>query len=97
MTLPNTSSGYGWQCPSCKTWIPMGQSHACGGYGSQYYTYQPYIDPAVLERITKALESIASQLTSCALDSATYERDGLLFCKTCGSGMGAVEEEPPSQ
>jgi len=95
MTLP-TSSGYGWQCPSCKQWIPMGQSHACSGYGSQYYTYQPYIDPAVLERIAKSLEEIASQLTKRAIDSATYERDGLLFCKTCGGGLGAVEDEPPS-
>jgi len=35
--------------------------------------------------------------TQRALDSATYERDGLLFCKNCGSGMGAVEDEPLSQ
>ena len=72
MTIPNTSSGYGWQCPSCKTWVPAGQLHACSGYGSQYYTYQPYIDPAVLERIAKALESIASQLTN--RQPATFKR-----------------------
>lgn len=67
MTLPQT--GYsGWQCPSCKQWIPMGQSHACTSYSPQYYTYQPYIDPAVLERIAKALETIATQLTMRATD-----------------------------
>jgi hypothetical protein len=89
MSFPNIISGYAWQCPSCKTWFPTGQSHACGG------TYQPYIDPSVLERIAKALEEIASQLTQRSLDAATYERDGLLFCKTCGSGMGAVEDATP--
>lgn len=99
MTLPNTSSGYGWQCPSCKTWVPAGQSHACASYQypQTYGYYSQWIDPAMLERIAKSLEEIASQLTKRALDSATYERDGLLFCKTCGSGMGAVEDEPPSQ
>jgi hypothetical protein len=80
MTLPNTSSVYGWQCPSCKTWVPAGQSHACGGYypQQQYYTYQPYIDPAVLERIAKALEAIASQLTKRASDDGNVSEDSVV-------------------
>ena len=60
-----------WQCSNCKQWFSYNQSHACGSYQfpqTQYYTYQPYIDPAVLERIAKALETIASQLTKRAID-----------------------------
>ena len=63
-----------WQCSGCKQWIPYNQSHVCGSYQfpqQQYYTYQPYIDPSVLERIAKALEEIASQLTPLAPDTAT--------------------------
>lgn len=34
MSLSNTNSGSGWQCPSCKTWIPAGEFHACNGFMS---------------------------------------------------------------
>jgi len=60
-----------WQCSGCKQWIPYNQSHVCGSYQypqQQYYTYQSHIDPIVLERIAKALEAIASQLTKRAVD-----------------------------
>lgn len=71
MTVPtNTGNYYSnmWQCPSCRTWIPTGQSHACSP--TQYYTPSWYwVDPAVLERIAKALEIIASQLTMRATDT----------------------------
>ena len=68
MSYPN-STGTGWQCPSCGKWV-IGW-HACETWNnpSQTYTYQPYIDPAVLERIAKALEAIASQLTLRATDT----------------------------
>ncbi len=71
MSFPNQTGTTGsWQCPNCKQWV-YNNWHACPAintYPTQYYTYQPYIDPAVLERIAKALETIASQLTKRAID-----------------------------
>ena len=70
-----------WQCSGCKQWFPYNQSHACGSYQfpqAQYYTYQPYIDPAVLERIAKALETIASQLTKRASDDGNVSEDSVV-------------------
>lgn len=61
-----------WQCSGCKGWFYYNQSHACNSYQfpqTQYYTYQPYIDPSVLERIAKVLETIAKQLTMRATDA----------------------------
>ena len=70
-----------WQCSNCKQWFSYNQSHACGSYQfpqTQYYTYQPYIDPAVLERIAKALETIASQLTKRASDDGNVSEDSVV-------------------
>lgn len=77
MTFPN-QTGTGWQCPNCKQWVTS-TWHNCpqlNNYPSQYYTYQPYIDPAVLERIAKALEAIATQLTQRAPDSPSAVGSG---------------------
>lgn len=67
-----TAGGPMWQCSGCKGWFYYNQSHVCNSYQfpqTQYYTYQPYIDHAVLERIAKALEEIATQLTLRATDA----------------------------
>ena len=56
--MSTTSNGYSnvWECANCHTFVPVGQYHTC----SPAPVY--WIDPWVLERIAKALETIASQL-----------------------------------
>ena len=63
----------GWQCGACGAWIPYGQSHHCPNV-NYTYSYYPYIDNQILERIASALERIANQLES--KDAPTEEREG---------------------
>lgn len=52
---------------------------------------------AELNRCYERIAQLESAQPSVQTDGATYESDGLLFCKTCGSSVGVVEDEPPSQ
>lgn len=67
MTTETTGGEY-WRCSACGMSIPYGASHSCGPRWSGYYepwysgwhnTWLGDTNPAILERIAKALEEIA--------------------------------------
>ena len=61
MSISSSFSDF-WRCPNCLAFVPVGHSHTCSPVSAPYTSPAYLIDPLVLDRIAKALETIASQL-----------------------------------
>jgi hypothetical protein len=96
--FPNPTSpsiGTGYTCSSCGQWISGGMVHFCPNIPAYPAPItNVFIDHAVLERIAKALESIAAHLTLHAADGASAPMTGEEFLKKMDEAIEKNEESP---